>query len=164
MRWAVAGLLVAGAVTFYALGLERYFSWEYLRGQLDAWQADVERNLPAAVLVFFALYVTITALSLPVATWVSLLGGVLFGRRRGTGVVLLAATTGATLAFLEQPFRAAQPGCSRSFAGRLAALNRGIERDGAFYLFLMRLVPAFPFFLINLGMGLTPMRAWTSRG
>src|SRR5262249_37441880 len=98
--------------------------------------------------------------SLPVATIVSLLGGALFGRWLGTAVVLLAATLGATLAFLSSRYLL-RGFVERRFGGRVEALNRGLDREGAYYLFFLRLVPVFPFFLINLGMGLTRFSTWT---
>jgi uncharacterized membrane protein YdjX (TVP38/TMEM64 family) len=112
------------------------------------------------VAVFFTAYVAVTALSLPAATVLSLAAGVLFGRWVGTAVVLLAATLGATLAFLSSRYLL-RDWVRRRSGARLEAVNRGVERDGAFYLLTLRLVPAFPFFLVNLAMGLTPMRAWT---
>lgn len=159
-RWLVAVLFVAGVSGFYTLGLQQYFSWDSIRANLDVFQAQVQGNLFAAVLVFFVVYTAVTALSLPIASILTLLAGALFGRFLGTGVVLFAATLGATLAFLSSRFLFRDWVRSR-LASHLEALNQGVEKDGAFYLFSLRLVPLFPFFLINLGMGLTPMRTWT---
>jgi uncharacterized membrane protein YdjX (TVP38/TMEM64 family) len=164
-RWALAALLVLGVLGFYALGLNRYFSWEAVRANLDGWRSAAHSNLPLALLLFFLLYAATTALSLPVAAVLSLLAGALFGRWLGTGLAALSATTGATLAFLSSRY-VLRDWVRRHFGKRLAALDRGVEQDGAYYLFTLRLVPVFPFFLINLGMGLTPMRvstyAWVS--
>src|SRR5262249_40037385 len=110
--------------------------------------------------LFFVVYVTGTGLSLPVAVWLSLLAGYLFGRWLGTSVVILAATCGATLAFLSSRYLF-RDAVQRRFGTRLRVINEGVMRDGAFYLFALRLVPVVPFFLINLGMGLTTMRVWT---
>jgi uncharacterized membrane protein YdjX (TVP38/TMEM64 family) len=159
-RLALVAAFVLAVATFYALGLQQYFSWDAVRSHLDAWQAEVRDNLVQAVLVFFVVYVAATALSLPVGTVLSLVAGALFGRWLGTGVVSLASTLGATLAFLSSRY-ALRDWVQRRFARRLAAINRGVERDGAYYLFTLRLVPAVPFFLINLGMGLTPLRVST---
>jgi uncharacterized membrane protein YdjX (TVP38/TMEM64 family) len=105
-----------------------------------------------------------TALSLPVALTLTLLGAALFGRRLGvagvSAVIDLAATTGATLAFLSSRY-VLRDWVRRRFGERLRALEQGVERDGAYYLFTLRLVAAVPFFLINLGMGLTPLRVST---
>lgn len=159
-RWLLLGALALAVGAFYALGLHRYLSWESVRTHLDAWQAEVGRNLPAAVLVFFLTYVSVTALSLPAATVLSLLGGALFGRWLGTGVVSLASTLGATLAFLLSRYLL-RDWVQARFGGRLGPINQGVERDGAYYLLTLRLVPVVPFFLINLGLGLTRMRAGT---
>lgn len=164
-RWIVAALLLLGIALFYVLGLHRLLTWESLRGQIDAWKERVEANPLTAACVFFLAYVAATALSLPIATGLSLIAGALFGRWLGTGLVLGAATLGATLAFLSSRY-VLRDGVRRRFAGRLRALDDGIMRDGAFYLLMLRLVPVFPFFLVNLGMGLTPLRvitfAWVS--
>jgi uncharacterized membrane protein YdjX (TVP38/TMEM64 family) len=159
-RWALAGLLVLAVAGFYALGLYRYLAWDYLRGHLDALQAQVHDHLALALLLFFLVYVTVTALSLPVAAPLTLVAGALFGRWLATGVVSLASTLGATLAFLSSRYLF-RDYVQRKFGDRLQALNEGVERDGAYYLFTLRLVPAFPFFLVNLGMGLTPIRLGT---
>ena len=117
-------------------------------------------NLVLAVILFFALYTVMTALSLPAASLLTLLAGALFGYVLGSGIALFAATIGATLAFLSSRFLFREWVQGR-LGNHLAAFNRGVEQDGAFYLFSLRLVPLFPFFLINLGMGLTPIRTWT---
>jgi uncharacterized membrane protein YdjX (TVP38/TMEM64 family) len=158
-RWALAGGLVLAVVGFYALGLHHYLSWDYLRDHLDQAQAQVRQDLPLALLAFLLVYAAVTALSLPVATVITLLAGALFGRWLGTAVVSLASTLGAALAFLSSRYLL-RDFVQRHLGGRLEALNRGVEKDGAYYLFTLRLVPAFPFFLVNLGMGLTPMRLW----
>jgi uncharacterized membrane protein YdjX (TVP38/TMEM64 family) len=160
LRWALAVLLVVAVGGFYAAGLHRYVSWEHLRTHLDQLHTAVQQHLLPALLLFFLAYAALTALSVPVATGLSLIAGALFGRWLGTGVVSLAATCGATLAFLSSRYLLRDL-VQRRFGPRLEAVNRGVERDGAYYLLTLRLVPAFPFFLINLGLGLTPMRVGT---
>jgi uncharacterized membrane protein YdjX (TVP38/TMEM64 family) len=140
--------------------LHEHFSWDGLRQNLSDLQSSAAENLPLALLVFFAVYVAVTGLSLPVAVWLSLLGGALFGRWLGTGVVLTAATVGATLAMLAARY-VLRDWVRARFGRRLERINRGVERDGAYYLLTLRLIPAVPFWLINLGMGLTPMSART---
>lgn len=159
-RWALVVVLILAVVGFYALGLHRYLSWDAIRANVDAWKAFADDHLLLSLLVFFAVYVSVIALSLPVAVPLSLVGGALFGRWLGTGVVSVASTLGATLAFLSSRYLFRDWVQSR-FGDRLAAINRGIERDGAFYLFTLRLAPVVPFFLINLGLGLTPMGVTT---
>src|SRR5258708_5064607 len=146
---AALGLLV---ILFFSTGLHRAFTFAAIRNQLNEFKAEADRQLLLTLLLFFLIYVAITALSLPVATGLSLLAGALFGRWLGTGVVLFAATTGATLAFLSSRFLFREF-VERRFGQRLEAVQRGVERDGPVYLLTLRLVPLFPFFLINLGMG-----------
>jgi len=159
-RWLLAGLLVLLIAGFFLLGLQRYFSLEYVQAHLALWKQQANENLLLTLGIFFAVYVTVTALSLPVAAWLSLTAGFLFGLWPGIGVVLLAATCGATLAFLSSRYLF-RDAVQQRFGERLRAINLGVQRDGGYYLFTLRLVPAFPFFLINLGMGLTPIRLWT---
>src|SRR5262249_33433697 len=110
--------------------------------------------------IYFALYVAVAALSLPFATLLTLAGGVLFGRWLGTLVVSFASTAGATLAFLASRYLL-RDFVQRRFGRWLEPINRGVEADGAYYLLTLRLVPAFPFFVVNALMGLTPMRVGT---
>jgi len=159
LRWPLALVLILSVVAFYVFGLDGYFSWEYVRSHLDSFQSDVAANLVVAAGAFFLLYVAITALSIPVAAIITLLAGWLFGRWLGTAIVSFASTAGAVLAFLSSRF-VLRDFVERRFAARLESLNTGVERDGAYYLFTLRLVPIFPFFLVNLGMGLTRMRLW----
>jgi uncharacterized membrane protein YdjX (TVP38/TMEM64 family) len=160
LRWLVLALILAGLGGFYAFGLHEYFGWDYVRGHLGELKAEVDENLLVAVIVFFALYAVMAALSVPAAWILTLVAGALFGRVLGTGAALLAATVGATLAFLSSRFLF-RDWMQARLGQRLEAFNRGFEKDGAFYLFSLRLVPLFPFFLINLAMGLTPIRTWT---
>ncbi len=160
LRWALAALLLAVLAGFYLSGLADRFKWGYLRDHLDSLKADIQHQLLTALLAFFLVYVTITALSLPSAAILTLLAGALFDRWLGTAVVSLASTLGATLAFLSSRYLCRE-WVQRRFGDRLRTLNEGVARDGAFYLFALRLMPVVPFFLINLGMGLTPMRVRT---
>jgi uncharacterized membrane protein YdjX (TVP38/TMEM64 family) len=159
-RWLVAALLLAAVTGFYALGLHRYLSWDYIRGHLDLIQAEVAEHLVLGLVLFVLVYVVVTALSLPAATVLSLLAGALFGRWVGTAATSIAATLGATLAFLSSRYLFRDL-VQRRFGARLARINEGVEKEGAYYLFTLRLAPIFPFFLVNLGMGLTPIRVTT---
>lgn len=159
-RWALAALLVLAVASFFLLGLHRYLSWESVRGHFDALQATAREHLGLALGMYFFCYVAVTGLSLPFATVLTLLGGALFGLWLGTAVVSVASTLGATLAFLASRFLF-RDWVQRRFANRLRRINQGVEQDGAWYLLMLRLVVAVPFFLINLGMGLTPMRTTT---
>jgi uncharacterized membrane protein YdjX (TVP38/TMEM64 family) len=159
-RWMLVVLVVVVVAGFYGLGFQDYLAWDSIRANLDAWKAATDAHLLVAIVLFFLIYATVVALSLPVAVFLSLLAGALFGRWLGTAVVSLASTLGATLAFLLSRYLL-RDWVQRRFGARLTTINRGIERDGAYYLFTLRLLPVVPFFLINLGMGLTPMRAST---
>jgi uncharacterized membrane protein YdjX (TVP38/TMEM64 family) len=158
-RWALTTLLAAAIAGSYALGLPQYL-WDYLRSHLDLFRSQAQQHLLPALLLFFLTYVAVTALSVPVAVILSLTAGALFGRWLGTAVVSLAATLGATLAFFTSRYLF-RDWVQQRFGDRLAPLQRGVDQDGPYYLFTLRLVPAVPFFLINLGMGLTRMRAAT---
>jgi uncharacterized membrane protein YdjX (TVP38/TMEM64 family) len=159
-RLALAAGLIMAVAAFYAFGLHEYVSWDYLRGHLDALEAWVNEHLLLALVLFFLVYTALTALSVPSGAALSVIAGALFGRWLGTGVVILAATLGATLAFLNGRYLL-RDWVQRRFGDRLGPLNRGVERDGAYYLLTLRLVPLAPFFLINFGMGLTRMRLGT---
>lgn len=152
--------VVLAVAAFYALGLNQELSWDFLRAHLDQFHAAAEEHLLPALLLFFLLYVVVTGLSLPAATVLTLAAGALFGPWLGTGVVSLASTLGATLAFLGSRYQF-RDFVQRRFGRRLEALDRGVEVDGAVYLLTLRLVPAVPFWLVNLGMGLTRMRTRT---
>jgi pyruvate/2-oxoglutarate dehydrogenase complex dihydrolipoamide dehydrogenase (E3) component/uncharacterized membrane protein YdjX (TVP38/TMEM64 family) len=166
LKWVVV-LLVAAVVWAYAQSdAAQLLSLEGLKtnlSDLDAWRTA--QPLRAAAL-FFVVYVVVTAVSLPGATLLTLAGGALFGLWQGLLLVSFASTTGATLAMLAARFVLGQS-VQRRFGERLNAINAGIAKDGAFYLFTLRLVPVFPFFLINLLMGLTqlPVRSfyWVSQ-
>ena len=160
LRWLVLVILLVGIGVFYGIGLHERFSFGVIRAEVIELQASVDEHILLALLIFFALYTVMTAFSVPAAWVLSLVGGALFGRFLGAGVALLAATVGATLAFLSARLLLGEWVQAR-FGQRLEAFNRGFEKDGAFYLFSLRLVPLFPFFVINLAMGLTPIRTWT---
>ena len=156
-------LLVTVAIlvaAFFLFDLGRYFNLEYLKQQQAVMDAFYERQPLTTALYYFLLYIVITGLSLPGAAILTLAGGAIFGLLWGTVIVSFASTIGATLAFLfsRYLFRDAIQG---RFADKLTAINRGMAEEGAFYLFTLRLVPIFPFFIINLVMGLTPIRALT---
>ena len=165
-RIAVVLVFAALVVAFIWFDLVRYLDLEYLKAR----QADIDtfyRQHPATVLAaYFFAYVAITGLSLPGAAIMTLAGGAVFGLLWGTVVVSFASTLGATVAFVVSRY-ILRDGIQRRYGDRLRTINAGVERDGGFYLFTMRLVPAFPFFVINLVMGLTPMRtltfAWVSQ-
>jgi pyruvate/2-oxoglutarate dehydrogenase complex dihydrolipoamide dehydrogenase (E3) component/uncharacterized membrane protein YdjX (TVP38/TMEM64 family) len=153
-------LLAALVAAFFALDLGRFFSLEYIRGAREDFAALYQTHPLQVVGAFFAVYVAVTALSLPGAAIMTLLAGAIFGLWIGTLVVSFASSLGATLAMLVSRYML-RDSVKSKFGARLADIDKGIERDGAFYLFTLRLVPVFPFFVINLLMGLTAMKAAT---
>jgi len=154
-------VLAAGLIAAYFLfDLKQYFDLAYLKSQQAAIE-DVYATRPLlAAGVFFLLYVAVTGLSLPGATIMTLAAGAIFGVLWGSVIVSFASSVGATLAFLASRY-VLRDSMQARFGDKLKALNAGIEKDGAFYLFTLRLVPAFPFFVINLVMGLTPIKTRT---
>ncbi len=153
-------ILLAAAVTlFFILDLNSYFSLEYLKESKEAF-ADIYHRDPVMVIgIYMAIYITVTALSLPGAAVMTLAGGFLFGFVAGTITISFASTIGATLACFVARFLLGN-WVQERFGDRLKTVNEGIEREGSFYLFTMRLIPAIPFFAINLVMGLTRMPLW----
>jgi uncharacterized membrane protein YdjX (TVP38/TMEM64 family) len=157
---AVLGGGVALAAAFFAFDLGRFLTLDYAQASSARFAALYAGHAVAVVAGYFAVYVAVTALSLPGAAVLSLAGGALFGFWIGLVIISFASSIGATLACAISRF-ALRGWVARRFGDRLAAMDRGIEREGAFYLFTLRLIPAFPFFLVNLAMGLTPMRLAT---
>jgi pyruvate/2-oxoglutarate dehydrogenase complex dihydrolipoamide dehydrogenase (E3) component/uncharacterized membrane protein YdjX (TVP38/TMEM64 family) len=160
LRLAVASLFLAAIIAFVALDLQQYLNLETLRERRDTLLAWTQDNLLLALAVYMALYIVMAALSVPGAAVLTLAGGALFGVVTGTIAVSFASTIGATLVFLAARFLFREAIQTR-FRKRLEKINAGVEKDGAFYLLALRLVPVFPFWVINLVMALTPIRTWT---
>ena len=159
-KLALLGVIVALVASYFVFDLGQYLSLDYLKAQRGAFQS-LAAEQPVLVLGgFFLLYVAVTALSLPGAAIMTLAAGALFGFWVALLLVSFASSVGATLAFLASRFLFKDAVQSR-FGERLKKINAGVEKDGAFYLFTLRLIPAFPFFVINLVMGLTPLKTWT---
>ena len=159
-RLLVLLLVAAGIIAFFASGAHRYLSFERLKAEqahLDAWYRAHPVGTAAG---FFLLYIAVTGLSIPGAVVLTLVAGAIFGLLRGTLLVSFASALGATIAFLVSRFVLRDWVRSR-YRTQLEAIDRGVQREGAFYLFTLRLLPAVPFFLINLAMGITAMRPWT---
>ena len=155
----LTALLIAFAL-FFVLDLGRYFSLEFIKAQQTSFAAAYAERPIAVTLIFFAVYVLITALSLPGAAIMTLAGGASFGLVWGTVVVSFASTLGATLAMLAARYLLRES-IEKRFGSKLAEVNKGIEKEGGLYLFTLRLVPLIPFFALNLLMGLTKMKTWT---
>ncbi|NMG53719.1 FAD-dependent oxidoreductase [Aromatoleum aromaticum] len=159
-RLIILSTLALATALFFAFDLDRYFSLDFFKTQHAALEAWREGRPVVAAFAFFAVYVLVTSLSLPGAAVMTLAVGAIFGLAWGTLIVSFASTIGATLAFLASRF-VLRDAVQSHFGERLRAINEGVAKDGGFYLFTLRLVPVFPFFVINLVMGLTPIRTWT---
>jgi pyruvate/2-oxoglutarate dehydrogenase complex dihydrolipoamide dehydrogenase (E3) component/uncharacterized membrane protein YdjX (TVP38/TMEM64 family) len=152
--------IIAAVIAFFAFDLGQYLTLDYIK-QSQARFGQLYAEKPVLVIgSFFAIYVAVTALSLPGAAIMTLAGGAIFGLVVGLIVVSFASTIGATLAFLASRFALGES-VQKKFGSRMAEINKGMEKEGAFYLFTLRLVPLVPFFVINLLMGLTKMKTWT---
>lgn len=154
---AVIGGLIA---SYFIFDLGQYFSLEYIKESRASFQQMYAEHTFAVIAGYFLLYVTVTALALPAATIISLVGGAMFGLFTGVIVISFASTIGATLAFLLSRYLLRDYVQSK-FGDKLERINEGIEKEGAFYLFTLRLIPIFPFFAINTAIALTPMRIFT---
>jgi pyruvate/2-oxoglutarate dehydrogenase complex dihydrolipoamide dehydrogenase (E3) component/uncharacterized membrane protein YdjX (TVP38/TMEM64 family) len=159
-RLILLAMILSGAVALYQLGLKDFLTLEAIKAQQGSFAQSYADNPVLVIGIFSLVYVLSTALSLPGAALLTLLGGALFGVVTGVVVVSFASAIGATLAFLGSRFLLRDWVLAR-FGDRLKAINEGVEKDGAFYLFSLRLIPVVPFFVINLAMGLTPIRTWT---
>jgi uncharacterized membrane protein YdjX (TVP38/TMEM64 family) len=163
--WLVL-LILALATAFFAFDLQRLLSLEWLKSQIDAIHVYHAEHAISTAASFSLIYVMVAGLSLPGATVMALAGGAIFGVIWGTVLVSFTSTIGATLAFLAARFLFRDVVMHR-WGERLQTVDAGMARDGPFYLFTLRLVPLFPFFVINLVMGLTalPVRTfyWVSQ-
>ena len=153
---AIAILMIA----FLAFDLGQYLNLGYFKARHTALVTYQLSHPLATALVFFVFYVAVTGLSLPGAAIMTLAAGAMFGLLWGTAIVSFASSLGATLAFLASRF-VLRDWVQRRLGRQLRSINDGVEKEGGFYLFTLRLIPAFPFFAINLLMGLTPIRTWT---
>ena len=159
-RLALAVAIVLVVAAFFAAGGQRYLSFDTIKAQQASILGYYASHPWQTALGFFFVYVAVTGLSLPGAALMTLVAGAIFGLLWGTVIVSFASTIGATFAFLASRFLL-RDWVQRRFGYALRAVNEGVAREGAFYLFTLRLIPAVPFFLINLALGLTPIRTAT---
>lgn len=152
----LAAAVAVAAVVAVALGLHHYVSIEVLEAQREALRATYAAQPVRTSAIFFVLYTVLTALSVPELAVLTMAGGAIFGVTWAVVLVSFASTLGATLAFLGARFLAGD-WVRRRAGPRLAAIDAGIAREGALYLFALRLVPLIPFVFVNLAMGLTRM-------
>jgi dihydrolipoamide dehydrogenase len=149
-------IVLASIILFYLSGLQDYFNLAYFQEQRDSIVAYKDANFASASVFFFFLYVVVAVLSMPAAAILTIAGGAVFGFAWALILVSFASTIGATLAFLITR-TLLHDWVQARFGHTLKRVNEGIERDGVFYLFTLRLIPAFPFFLVNVLMALTPV-------
>jgi pyruvate/2-oxoglutarate dehydrogenase complex dihydrolipoamide dehydrogenase (E3) component/uncharacterized membrane protein YdjX (TVP38/TMEM64 family) len=159
-KLVVVTLLAVVAGAFFYFDLNTYLTLDGLKASMDTFTSSIEQNPVLSIALFFVLYVAVTALSLPGAAILTLAAGALFGLLQGLVIVSFASSLGATLAFLVARF-ILRDSVRNKFGEKLKKIDEGIEKQGAFYLFTLRLVPVFPFFLINLLIGLTSLKTWT---
>jgi len=159
-RIALIVVLAVLIAAFFAAGGHRYLTFENVKAQQAAIEAYYQSHPWQTALAYFAAYVAVAGLSVPGAVPMTLAGGAIFGLAWGTIIISFASTIGATLAFLVSRFLLRE-WVQERFGNTLRTINEGIEKEGAFYLFTLRLIVAIPFFAINLAMGVTPIRTWT---
>jgi uncharacterized membrane protein YdjX (TVP38/TMEM64 family) len=159
-RIAIISGVIILIVVFKFFELDRFLSLSYLKSAHESFEGLYAKHRLMVIGAYMLIYVLVTALSLPGAAVLTLAGGALFGLLVGTVIISFASTIGATLACFFSRFLL-RDWVQKTFGDKLKTINRGIENEGAFYLFTMRLIPAFPFFVINLVMGLTRMRLFT---
>jgi pyruvate/2-oxoglutarate dehydrogenase complex dihydrolipoamide dehydrogenase (E3) component/uncharacterized membrane protein YdjX (TVP38/TMEM64 family) len=159
-RLLLVAILVVAVLAFFAAGGPRYFTFDNIKAQQAVIQGWNEAHPWRTAAAFFALYVAVTGLSLPGAALMTLVAGAMFGLLWGTLIVSFASAIGATVAFLAARFILREWVQTR-FRDQMQWINAGIEKEGGFYLFTLRLIPLIPFFVINVVMGLTPLRTRT---
>ena len=153
-------LIMLTIIAFFFYDIQQYATLDYIKAKQQNIFEYYKQNFFFVLVLFIFLYVLVTALSLPVATFLTLLGGALFGFSTGLIIVSFASTIGATLAFLMARFLA-QNYVQKYYKKQLSKINKKFKSEGAFYLFALRLVPVFPFFIINVVMGLMTIKTWT---
>ncbi len=165
-KLVIVGVILILIVLFKVFGLGQYLTLDYLKAQQAGFTTLCAAHPAAVIAVYMLIYITVTALSLPGAVVMTLAGGALFGLTTGFIIVSFASTIGATLACLAARYLL-RDWVQKKFSDKLTKINEGMEQEGGFYLFSLRLVPIFPFFVINLVMGLTalPLRTffWVSQ-
>jgi len=156
----LVAVIIAVVAAFFLLDLGQYLNLEYLKSQKDSLNNLYNENPILISAIFFVVYVLVAAFSLPAAGLLTVASGAILGFWNGVFVVSFASTIGATGAFLMARYLF-HDAIQAKFGDRLTAINNGIQREGAFYVFGLRLVPLFPFFVVNVVLGLTKIKTWT---
>ena len=160
VKSSIAILFATLIILFFYFDLKEYATLEYIKSQKDNLQDYYQRETFFMVAAFSTIYIFSTALSLPIASALTLLSGALFGFPMGLLIASFSSTIGATLSFLLSRFLIGE-WIQQKYSSYMVKINQGFEKEGAFYLFALRLVPAFPFFVINILMGLLPIKIIT---
>ncbi len=156
--YLLAAVIILSLVGIFTTSSGSSSSFIWIKNNFSAIQSFTQGNLPLSLTVFFMVYVVCTALSLPIASALTLLSGALFGLLAGTILSTLAATVGSQISFLISR-RFLGKWVNRRYGERLSQLNQRVENDELYYLFALRLNPSIPFFLINILMGVTSVSA-----
>ena len=156
-RIILVGVIAVLIALFFYFDLGQYASLEALKARQAQLDAFNQENPWTVMVAYFSLYVVVAGLSLPGAVIFTIAGGAIFGLAKGLLLVSFASSIGATFAFLAARYLF-RDAIQNKFGDKLTRINNNIEKDGAFYLFTIRLVPVFPFFLVNLVMGLTKLK------
>lgn len=159
MRYFVVALIILVVIAYFTTGVGAYLTLESLKQNRDLLAAQFLNNPLSVGLIFGFTYILVTALSIPGATILTLTAGAIFGLFYGTIIASVASTLGATLSFLGARYLFRES-AERKFRERMTSINQGLQKEGSFYLFTLRLIPVFPFFLVNLLMGLTNFSVW----
>lgn len=159
-KFGIVGVIIILIALFQIFDLSQYLSLEFLKSSRESLALLYAGHKVVMIAAYFLIYVLVTSLSLPGAAVMTLAGGAVFGLATGTIIVSFASTIGATLACIVSRYLL-QDWVQSRFGDKLTTINEGLEKEGAFYLFTMRLIPAFPFFLINLAMGLSKLPVTT---
>lgn len=156
----IIALLALALTAFFIFDLGQYFTLDYIKSQQASFNTYYSDHPVVTIFTFMAVYIVVVALSLPGAAIMTLLAGALFGLVTGTIVVSFASSIGATLAMVVSRYLL-KDWVQDRFKEKLQVINKGMEKDGLFYLFTLRLVPLVPFFVINIVMGLMPIKVFS---
>lgn len=156
----IVSVIAAVVVMYFVFDLGQYLSLSYLKASQEKFRALYSSHRFMVIAIYMLIYIVVTSLSLPGAAVMTIAGGAFFGLVAGTIIVSFVSTIGATLAFVVSRF-VLRDWVQARFGDRIKKINEGIEREGKFYLFTLRLIPVFPFWLINLAMGLTNLGVFT---
>lgn len=162
-KWLLGSIFLAAIIAFFYFDLNQYLSFDYLKSQQANLSGYVSENFWLAIAIFFAVYLLAAAFSIPGAGILTIAAGTIFGLVNGTIVVSFASSIGAYFAFLSARFMF-RDAVTKKFGTQLESIEKGIQKDGIFYLLTLRLVPAVPFFVVNLLMGLTGIKGRTFYG